>query len=253
MKFSLKTPSDVIVEKTSKSGIYKILNTITEKFYIGSAVNFKARWTQHKSKLKLNVHPNKYLQSSWNLHGETAFEFIILEYCDREKIPEREQAWLNNLKPYDRNIGYNLYLIAGSPLGTKWTEERKIIASERMKNFKHTDETKAKMREIQSNRSKETCAKLSAAKLGHDVSDETKLKISKGNTGKVRSAQHKAVISAANKGKVLSIETRLKIRKLDKWPHILGSLCDCEECKISKRLDAKFRKNKNRELLNVQA
>ncbi len=28
----------------SKSGIYQIYNTVTEKFYIGSAVNFKARW-----------------------------------------------------------------------------------------------------------------------------------------------------------------------------------------------------------------
>lgn len=39
-----------------KSGIYKILNKVTEKFYIGSAVNFRARWTAHKSALNRNDH-----------------------------------------------------------------------------------------------------------------------------------------------------------------------------------------------------
>lgn len=237
-----------------KSGIYKILNTVTEKFYIGSAINFKARWTQHKGKLSLNIHPNKFLQSSWNLHGETAFQFIILEYCEKEIILNREQFWIDITNCCDRNIGYNLYPIAGSALGSKWTEERKIIASERMKIFKHTEQSKAKMRNIKSQISKETRAKLSAAKMGHSVSEETKQKIGNGNTGKVRSEKHKLAISQANKGKLLSTETRLKIRKLNKWPHELGSNCKCIDCMRKKSDNLAFRRNRNKEInLNVQA
>ena len=135
-----------------KSGIYKILNRITEKFYIGSAVNLKARWTQHKGKLRLQIHPNKFLQASWNLHGEEAFEFIILEECSKQDLPTLEQKWLDDTQCYDRNIGYNLYKIAGSPLGSKWSEERKAEARKRMTGFRHTEETKARMKIAQINR-----------------------------------------------------------------------------------------------------
>lgn len=199
-----------------KSGIYKIFNHITEKFYIGSAVNFKARWTQHKSKLRLNIHPNKYLQSSWNLHGEVAFEFTIIEYCDKSNIPVREQFWLDWFKPYDRNIGYNLYTIAGSPLGTKWTEERKIKARERMLKFRHTEASKAKMSEVKRSQEAEIGRKISASKMGHSVSQETRLKIKAANThlhtSEFREKQRNAV------------------SKPYKWPHELGSLCKCREC-----------------------
>ena len=34
------------------SGIYKIVNKVTSKFYIGSSVNFKRRWYMHKFELK---------------------------------------------------------------------------------------------------------------------------------------------------------------------------------------------------------
>src|ERR1035437_8374422 len=133
-----------------KSGIYKIYNRVSEKFYIGNAVKFRARWVAHKSNLNRQTHKNKFLQASWNLHGEDAFEFIILEYCKKENLPDREQFWLDDLKPYNRDIGYNLYPISGSPLGTKWTEERKVIQSERMKKFRHTKESISRMREVQS-------------------------------------------------------------------------------------------------------
>lgn len=252
MKFKLKTPSDVIVEKPLKSGIYKILNNITEKFYIGSAVNFKARWTQHKGKLNLNIHPNKFLQSSWNLHGEEAFEFIILEYCEKEQLLIREQYWIDATKCCDRNIGYNLFPIAGSALGSKWTEERKVLASERMKTFKHTEEAILKMKEREF--SIEHKANLSTSKLGHFVSEETKVKIGNGNKGKKRTEEALVKMRA----KIVPNEVKLKIskaiRKFDKWPHELGSLCKCKECLKKKSDNLYFRRHKNKEsCLNVQA
>lgn len=235
-----------------KSGIYKILNNVTEKFYLGSAVNFKARWTQHKSKLRLNVHPNKYLQASWNLHGNMAFEFIILEYVERDKIPEREQYWLDELKPYDREIGYNLYKIAGSPLGTKWTEERKEKARKRMLGFKHSEASKAKMKEIKSFVSDETRAKISASKLGHIVLEETKQKIGSANLGKKRTEE--ALLKM--RSKTVSDEVKLRIskslRKLDKWPCAEGSLCKCRECSKKKSDDLYYRRHRNNSNVKIE-
>lgn len=217
------------------SGVYQIKNKITEKFYIGSAVNLKARWTQHKGKLRLQIHPNKYLQASWNLHGEEAFEFIILEECTREDLPTLEQKWLDQTQCYDRNVGYNLYKIAGSPLGSKWTEERKEAARIRMTGFKHTEEAKSRMKEIQSNRPKEIGAKISAGKMGHKQSEETKLKIK--------------IANIHLNDKNFREKQKASVRKPHKWPH--GFICKCREC-----LDKKNEYNRNyrkaKEAKNVQ-
>ena len=42
-----------------KSGIYQILNTVNNKFYIGSAVYFYDRWNTHKYCLRQDKHKNK--------------------------------------------------------------------------------------------------------------------------------------------------------------------------------------------------
>jgi len=51
------------------SGIYKILNTVNNKFYIGSAVNLNSRFRTHKANLINNKHPNKHLQAAFNKYG----------------------------------------------------------------------------------------------------------------------------------------------------------------------------------------
>ena len=46
------------------TGIYKIINLVNDKIYIGSAVNFVKRWNEHKRKLHLNIHHSSKLQNS---------------------------------------------------------------------------------------------------------------------------------------------------------------------------------------------
>ena len=62
-----------------KSGIYKILNIINNKIYIGSAVNIDRRWSEHKSLLTNNKHHSKYLQNSFNKYGTENFLFEVVE------------------------------------------------------------------------------------------------------------------------------------------------------------------------------
>lgn len=93
-----------------KSGIYKITNMANGKFYIGSTKDTDKRWYDHKRELTLNTHTNPKLQHSWNKHGKDKFTFTILEdvESDQMKLFEREQYYLDTLKPYIREMGYNI-------------------------------------------------------------------------------------------------------------------------------------------------
>lgn len=109
-----------------KSGIYRIINKINQKIYIGSSLNITERWKTHKGHLKCNKKDNPHLQASWNRHGESAFEFEILILCSKEEIVEKEQWWINYYKDhYGWDNMYNIAPTAYSPLGFKHTSEAK--------------------------------------------------------------------------------------------------------------------------------
>lgn len=93
-----------------KSGVYKITNKVNGKFYIGSSKNIDDRWNVHKQYLNGNYHINPKLQHAWNKYGEGNFLFEIVEETnnDQKLLFEREQYYLDNLKSYDRVIGYNI-------------------------------------------------------------------------------------------------------------------------------------------------
>lgn len=143
-----------------KSGIYKITNITNNKIYIGSSVNIKQRFAFHLSGLKLNKHPSKHLQSAWNKYGEQAFVFEVIEYCEKEKLIEREQCWIDFTKCYDRKIGYNTRKIADSNVGIPCSDEVKIKISNFHKGKPKSEETKRKM---------------SSWQIGRKMSDEARL------------------------------------------------------------------------------
>tara|TARA_R110000823_G_scaffold45504_1_gene117396 strand:+ start:3125 stop:3970 length:846 start_codon:yes stop_codon:yes gene_type:complete len=170
-----------------KSGIYQITNTTNNKIYIGSSVNIKARWAGHRSDLKNKKHHSKHLQRSWELHGSGAFEFMILEAVeDSELLLEREQHYLDTLKPYEREIGYNNCREAANCLGFKHTEKSKRKMSQSRKGHKHSEETKRKMSEAQKGRvfTQETRAKMSKSATGRKASLETRKKMSQTRKGR---------------------------------------------------------------------
>ena len=81
-------------------GIYLIHNTTNDKTYIGSSVNIQKRWGQHVSALNIHKHHNGHLQHAWEKYGQDAFTYRILEVVlDRTKLHEREQFYINLLKP----------------------------------------------------------------------------------------------------------------------------------------------------------
>jgi group I intron endonuclease len=68
-----------------KSGVYKILNLVNQKCYIGSSFDTSERWKDRLSGLRKSIHINRYLQRAFNTHGENNFKFEVIEYCPNEK------------------------------------------------------------------------------------------------------------------------------------------------------------------------
>lgn len=143
-------------------GIYKILNKVNNKFYIGSSVNINIRFREHKRCLELGTHVNKHLQSAWNKYGSNNFEFIILEKyknITNKELRDKETEIIQRTKCFCDEIGYNF--IAGG-IGTLNTpcsqEKREKISKSNMgkktwnKGIPMTEEQKEKLREINNQR-----------------------------------------------------------------------------------------------------
>lgn len=92
-----------------KSGIYKIINKVNGKYYVGSTKDFNKRWKKHINKLIKKQHHNDYLQRAWDKYGKQSFIFIIVETTEslRTTLREVEQKYLDTAKT-EQDKCYNL-------------------------------------------------------------------------------------------------------------------------------------------------
>lgn len=157
--------NQIVTEQDAKvkfgiSGIYQWTQKSTGKKYIGSAKNFIKRKDRHISALNIGNHKNKHLQNSWNKHGESDFEYKILEYTAEENLLIREQWYFDNV--IDWKIDFNIANIAGrcsGTLGTKASDATKQKMSESQKRFNQTRIISDEERLQRSNAAKEMNAK----------------------------------------------------------------------------------------------
>lgn len=163
------------------SGIYKITCAANGKIYVGGSVNLRVRWRQHRNALRKGIHRNQYLQRAWDKHGEAHFVFEVLELVMPWAVVDRENHWLETLKPYDRKVGFNI--------GQR--------AENGMADREHTAEARRKiaMSLVGHPVNAETRSKLREAAQGYKHSQETKTKISNTLMGRKKSIQ-----AAANSG-----------------------------------------------------
>ena len=87
------------------SGVYKITNTVTGDFYIGSSKNIKSRWTDHKKQSVWSKCPNNPMYLDMKKYGVDSFVFEILAEIEEDSLKETEQQFIETLKPTynDRN------------------------------------------------------------------------------------------------------------------------------------------------------
>ena len=89
------------------SGVYKITNTVTGDFYIGSSKNVKLRWANHKCQSKWNEYPNNPMYLDMQKYGLDKFVFEVLEVVEVGSLKEREQYFIKTLKPTYNNYNAN--------------------------------------------------------------------------------------------------------------------------------------------------
>ena len=99
-KYNISKPFSYERENIKRiAGIYKILNNITSEFYIGSSKDVKDRWRGHRRKRNLK-NPTTLLYKAFKLYGVKNFSFHILEECDADILLQKEQEYIDNLKPH---------------------------------------------------------------------------------------------------------------------------------------------------------
>lgn len=96
------------------SGIYKIINKVNGKYYVGSSQNIEHRWDQHLQMLRNNQHFNRKFQRAYNKYKEDAFKFQIVLECDKDRLLIEEQKFLNECFKNKKN-NYMICFDATSP------------------------------------------------------------------------------------------------------------------------------------------
>ena len=87
------------------SAVYRITNTITGDFYIGSSKNVKQRWAAHKCQSTWKNNSNNQMYIDMQKYGVEKFDFEVIEEAEEGKLKETEQQFIEKLKPTynDRN------------------------------------------------------------------------------------------------------------------------------------------------------
>lgn len=81
-------------------GVYKITNTVTGDFYIGSSKDVKQIWSCHKCQSTWNEYPKNYkLYKDMQKYGVDKFEFQILANVEVSQLKEKEQEFIEKLQP----------------------------------------------------------------------------------------------------------------------------------------------------------
>ena len=122
------------------SAVYKITNTVTNDFYIGSSKDVKHRWTEHKRLSSWNKQPNNPMYQDMQKYGVDKFEFQVIEEVEINSLKEKEQQFIEILKPT-----YNNYNAKG------WNIERyKESKKEYNKEYEKTNKRKKYKKEYDS-------------------------------------------------------------------------------------------------------
>ncbi len=110
-------------------GIYRIVNLVNGRWYVGSARDIEERWDSHKNLLKKG-RANRHLQSDFDKYALENFRFEVLEEVrgSRDAVYDREQEYLDKWLPTGQL--YNIAPLVKRP----W-----------LKGLSHTQETKEKL------------------------------------------------------------------------------------------------------------
>lgn len=165
--------------------VYKIINNINGKFYIGKTHYLPDRISLHKSRYK-NLLYESELYCDMRKYGLENFSLIVLEQCDINNLVEREKFWIENTRALYN--GYNKSASNGGQVGFKMLESTKRKMSESRRNEKNGFYNKTHTQEVRKNINKNR----------GPISKETREKMSKNSKGAENSKGKKCILVLNN-------------------------------------------------------
>jgi group I intron endonuclease len=187
----------ISLEEFPKSpGIYKFVNKFNGKIYIGESLDMNRRMRAYQ--YNYNKRTDQRIYRAMVKYGIENFDCFIIEAFPvgtlKKILINREKFWIAFYNSTNKEIGYNLCAHGLDNTGVKRSDEYKARMSEiskLQKPFKHTEESRRKLRESHLGKkcSNETRKRMSIAKknnppnLGKPLSQETKRKISQSKMG----------------------------------------------------------------------
>lgn len=175
-------------------GIYRLINIINGKSYIGSSVDINKRVKRHVRELRDNKHANKHLQRSWIKYGGDSFIYTIIELTDINNLRIREQYYLDS-----QSCEYNICIDATAPMMGR-THTRETIL--KMKN--RIQPTGKDSPSYGKKWSKETREKILKTRVGLKRTTQFK---EKQRSNAIKKELHKYLIESNNKRKLKIIDS----------------------------------------------
>lgn len=190
------------------SGVYEIVNTTNGKSYVGSSINMKKRWSEHRCGLRNNTHHAMVLQRAWNKYGEGAFVFKPLLICAEDMLVFYEQRAFDAVEP-----AYNATLEAASPSADSAVRAK---IREALMGHKVSEETRAKQSAAKKGR-KQTPEAVAARIAGlatrsPEAKRATAERLSAAGVARFADPAARAAIGAASKGRKATAEQKAKLR-----------------------------------------
>ena len=171
--------------------IYKVTNLLNGKVYVGQTIR------SLNTRIKCHKESKHALGAAFRKYGMENFRISVIDNAeDRQSLNEKEIFWIKFFKCFSK-AGYNL--TSGGDAPAEYAPETcaKISASKLGK--KRTPEERARMSVAALNRSPEAKANVAASKK--NISNETRAKQSVSHTGKKQSTETVAKRIAANTGR----------------------------------------------------
>lgn len=188
-------------DTTKISGIYKIVNKVNGKYYVGKTKNLDGRWRQHKWSLSKGIHHSYKLQDDYNLYGIECFEFEVIDYVDAAELLSVEQKYLDECS---NNVDSNYNVTYSSEIVKMTDEIKKKLSRAAIKrmtdpNMRKRISEKMKGRVVsEETRRKQSLSQLRRKKrlqreswINGSMTQEHKNKISNSVSGKRKSIEHK--------------------------------------------------------------
>jgi group I intron endonuclease len=112
-----------------RPGVYGIVHVPSGRTYIGSSKDISKRWTRHRVMLRSGISASLSLQSAWNIFGEDAFRFIVLEdVTNTSALLDCEQAWVDRYRADGISL-FNVSPLVKSTSGMKQRDEVRARAA----------------------------------------------------------------------------------------------------------------------------